>query len=385
MGPQQVRQYGVCALFSVNKAAHRAIEKGFDKSNLRRWCWTRYKGKGNQTLRVIVAYRPNPPQGPYTVYAQQNAYFHTISRDICPRKAFIADLEEELTSFLAAGDHIILMIDGNTNMKRGDLYESFTQLSLREAIIDKHGSNGPATHKRNSNSIPIDGIWITPGLQIERGGYCVYDDVIHSDHRCVWFDLSFITAFGCTMPPLSTRIPRRLHCKDPRLVANYIHLFHQYAKPLGLFHKVQALANHYHLMSKTEAIREYEELDLLRCKAMAFAERRCRKLRTGQVAYSPELNAIRLTIKAWLLLIARKQKRRVSSRLLSRSLKKTSLSYEVYKLGLEELKERLKEEYQHYYKIKGEAKQLRMTALEALALAMAEQGQTDKEKILKAL
>jgi hypothetical protein len=262
MGPQQVRQYGGCALFSVNKAAHRAIEKGFDKSNLGRWCWTRYKGKGNQTLRVIVAYRPNPPQGPYTVYAQQNAYFHTISRNICPQKAFIADLEEELTSFLAAGDHIILMIDGNTNMKRGDLYESFTQLSLREAIIDKHGSNGPATHKRNSNSILIDGIWITPGLPIERGGYCVYDDVIHSDHHCVWVDMSFITAFGYNMPPLSKRIPRRLCCKDPQLVANYIHLFHQYAKPLGLFHKVQALANHNHLMSKTEAMREYEELDL---------------------------------------------------------------------------------------------------------------------------
>jgi hypothetical protein len=166
-------------------------------------------------MRVIVAYCPNSPQGPYTVYAQQNAYFHTIGRDIYPQKAFIVDLEEELTAFLAAGDHLILMIDGNTNMKRGDMYESFIQLSLREAIIDKHGSNLPATHKRNSHSILINGIWITPGLHIEREGYCVYDDVIHSDHRCVWVDMSFVTAFGCTMPPLSKRTPRRLHCKDP--------------------------------------------------------------------------------------------------------------------------------------------------------------------------
>ncbi len=48
--PMQTRQFGGTALFSVNKVAHRAIEKGCDKSNLGRWTWTRYKGKGNQTL-----------------------------------------------------------------------------------------------------------------------------------------------------------------------------------------------------------------------------------------------------------------------------------------------------------------------------------------------
>jgi hypothetical protein len=59
--PHQAQQYGGTALFSINKAAHQVIEKGFDQSLLGRWCWTRFKGKGNQTLRVI-AYRPNPPK-----------------------------------------------------------------------------------------------------------------------------------------------------------------------------------------------------------------------------------------------------------------------------------------------------------------------------------
>jgi len=36
--------------------------------------WTRYKGKGTQSLRIITAYRPNPPQGPFTIYAQQNTF-----------------------------------------------------------------------------------------------------------------------------------------------------------------------------------------------------------------------------------------------------------------------------------------------------------------------
>jgi hypothetical protein len=88
--PRQQWQYGGTAIFSVDKASYRATEKGADETNLGRWVWTRYKGKGTQSLRIITAYRPNPPQGPFTVYAQQNTFFHTIQRDICPSQAFLS-------------------------------------------------------------------------------------------------------------------------------------------------------------------------------------------------------------------------------------------------------------------------------------------------------
>jgi hypothetical protein len=51
------------------------------------------------------------------VYAQQNAFFHTIRRDICPRQAFLEDLSAAITTFMELGDHIILLIDGNSSMK----------------------------------------------------------------------------------------------------------------------------------------------------------------------------------------------------------------------------------------------------------------------------
>jgi hypothetical protein len=62
--PRNVRQFGGSALFSINQAAHHVIDKGWDKSNLGRWTWTRYQGKNLQTLRIVVAYRPNPPTRP---------------------------------------------------------------------------------------------------------------------------------------------------------------------------------------------------------------------------------------------------------------------------------------------------------------------------------
>jgi len=103
----------------------------------------------------MVAYRPNPPQGPYTVYAQHNAYFHSIQRDICPRKAFLKDLTKEVTKIKEKGDHLILLLDGNSNMINSNLATALTQNNLSEVILDRHGTDGPETHKRNSNKSPI--------------------------------------------------------------------------------------------------------------------------------------------------------------------------------------------------------------------------------------
>jgi len=168
-------------------------------------------------------------------------------------------------------------------------------------------------------------------------------------------------------------------------VQNYIKLYHQYAGPKEVFKRVQDFEKRAQHMSRSEIIKEYEVLDCLRCEITANAERRCRKLRTGQVAFSPELNACRLKIKAWTLLISRAKRNKINSRLLKRALKKACLPTETRGLPLTVLEEKLKEEHKIYYQIKGEAKQLRMTALESLAEALAAQGNVEKEKTLKAL
>lgn len=284
-----------------------------------------------------------------------------------------------------AGDHIILLIDGNSNMKNSDLSNDLSLLTMKEAILEKHGRHGPSTHKRNANSTPIDGIWVTQGLEILSSGYFGYDDVFPSDHRCLWLDPTFQAAFGHNMAPLSKRTPRRLHCKDPRLIQNYIKLFHQYASPLNLFDRVKEREKRASSLPKSEVIQEYEDIDILRCQAVAFAERYCRKLRIGQVAFSPELNASQMKIQAWLLLMSRAKNNKVSSRLLKRRLKKAQLDSTTRGMPLQSLEESLRNEYKAYYQWKGDANLLRTNALEELAMALAEQGNVTKEKMLKAL
>ena len=111
----------------------------------------------------------------------------------------------------------------NSNMKGSDLSCALQGLTLREVLLERHGLNGPSTHRRNSNSsAPIDGIWATPGVTIEAGGYFPYDAVfLGTDHRCLWVDITYKKAFGHNVAPLHKKQARRLHCKDPRLIDNY--------------------------------------------------------------------------------------------------------------------------------------------------------------------
>lgn len=204
MKPVTVTQYGRTALFSIGSAAHRVVEKGSDPSKLGRWTWTRYRGKSNQMLRIITAYRPNNPNGPFTVYAQHNTYFHLTGNPRCPRKAFLQDLSEDINRFLESRDNIVLMLDGNSNMRKSDLQSALESCTLTEAISAKHGLQGPETFRRNNTKTPIDGIWISPNISIQACGYFDYDAVFaNTDHRCLWVDISYVNAFGHTMLVIS--------------------------------------------------------------------------------------------------------------------------------------------------------------------------------------
>ncbi len=293
----------------MGPASHQVVEKGADTSNLGRWSWTRYRGRNNQTLRIISAYRPNQPNGPFIVYAQQNAYFNSTGTPRCPRKAFLQDLCKDLNEFLESGDNIILMLDGNSNMRKSDLKSALESCSLKEVILKKHGTHGPATFRRNNAKTPIDGIWTSPSIDIKACGYFDYDSVfVNMDHRCLWADISFVNAFGHNMPAIVRPITRRLHCKDPRIMANYVRAYKAFINKNNLLAKAKKLRSivSYPILEMDK--HTYEEIDSLRCEGVQYAEKKCRKLRKGQVAFSPEIQIAHRRIKAWSLLLKKGQR-----------------------------------------------------------------------------
>ena len=67
-----------------------------------------------------------------------------------------------------------------------------------------------------------------------------------------------------------------------------------------------------------EQCAEYDDLDRIRAKAMKKAEKLCRKLHMGAIAWSPEMQYTRHAIQYIKLTIRKKKGRKVSARFLIR-------------------------------------------------------------------
>jgi hypothetical protein len=208
----------------MNEIAHRVVDKGRDNSLLGRWSWTKLRGKHGYTLIIITAYRPNPPSaGVMGVYAQHSKYFNSINRDECPRSAFLTDLCDAISQFLENKSHIILMSDGNEDMRKGKLVKKFNEHQLREVILERLCHSAPSTHRRNTKDVPINGIWASPGIYIKAGGYFDFDEVIMgTDHHTLWIDLSFKIAFGSNggAPIIRPKV-RQLNNQNPNIRDNF--------------------------------------------------------------------------------------------------------------------------------------------------------------------
>jgi hypothetical protein len=187
------------------------------------------------------------------------------------------------------------------------------------------------------------------------------------------------------MPMLNTPITRRLHCRDPRIVKNFVSMYEKLEKQHKLRETVEALDKLARYPSSPFLEFQYETLDAIRCEIMSAAEKRCRTLKKGQVACSPISQEASRRIAALALLVKKKKGVKVSLRLLSRSLKKAKLAPSLNGDSLENLEEQLKTVYEEYHEIKKDSIQHRHNYLEELAEALADSNNDTAEKMLRQL
>jgi hypothetical protein len=112
---------------------------------------------------------------------------------------------------------------------------------MRNSIFERHGSNAPATCNCNHNRESIDGIWSTPGISITVGGYGALGEGIPSDHRFLWMDISYSSAFGYSTPSTTRPKARKLKARDPRLSDKYNKKFGEFLTTSGLSKRALAL------------------------------------------------------------------------------------------------------------------------------------------------
>ena len=300
------QQGGVCTV-AYEDAAIRTTETGKDQSGLGRWSWVKMSGCRGRVTRVITAYQPvrARKKGYNTVYRQQHRHFSSQGRRGCPRSFFREDLRQFLLQCIAQEERVILMLDANENMKTGKLARMFREpgLDLVDAVRERTGVDGPPTWFRGSAQ--IDGVWVSKGITIQRAAFLPFFLGI-GDHRPILVDFSSDDVLQEQSVKIKVPEMRRLQCDNPVVLQRYTDKL----ESLFLQHKVHRKSLELNpwttTLSNTEWINRIEELDVVKKNLMRAAEKQCRRLCTGGIPFSPEMEVAKRRVNVWKKVIFRK-------------------------------------------------------------------------------
>lgn len=280
---------GGAMTLSIGRTSHRIHSKGKDPTGLGRWCWTKYRGTQQISLRIITAYRPCQPTtgGPSTIYSQHQRYLDSMDNDRCPREAMLSDLLHFISDCRQEGDQIILLMDCNTDVRNTQFKQQMLDAGLTEAITTNGDPNiTAATHNRGSK--PIDGIFTSLTIQTKAAGYLPFGD-FPTDHRAIWIDITSENAFGIKTREIIRPNARKLKSDDPSTRKTFIKEYTSFLEKHKLEEKLYALQTRATLPLKQQDAKELDSIFTLRLQGLKVAESKCRKLRMGNVPYSDEL------------------------------------------------------------------------------------------------
>jgi hypothetical protein len=289
---RSIRQYGGTAEIARENAALRQVDKGEDESSLGRWVWQKFMGKDQRVLRVITAYRPvtTAMAKVYLVYRQHWADFKALDEEYAmdPRDQILLDLTTLIQGWRDEGDHVVLMMDANEDVRSKHMKDFLCNLHMQEVLLEKHGETvAPRTHIRGS--VPIDGIFATESLDILRGGYAAFDEGVkakRADHRCLWIAVCITAVFCHTMPGPLKHAARQVNGKDPRTIINFNTAYKAFAIRTGLSRHIFALEQQATYPLPVALQVEAEAIAQLRYEGIQHANRRCRTLHFGGAAYT---------------------------------------------------------------------------------------------------
>ena len=380
-------QYGGVGIVATGEVKHRITERGKDPSGLGRWAWIRMTGKEGHNVRFVTVYRPCQSGGASTVF-QQHARGLALKDDFRnPRTAILEDLLHQIDTWKAMGDHVIIGMDANEDVRQGEVNDLLSAAGFRELILDLHSDESPpATHNRNTQRQPIDGLWATCGIIISKGGYLAFGDGAPSDHRLLWFEITFSIAFGQRPSAMVTMTPKKLKANDPRLTKKYIKRAKLKLHAQGFQSRFEAFKLKTKLGWNAPLLVQYHKLHNEQIEVRKSVENKLRKLCMGGVPYSPEIQELRNTIELWAMVVRRKSRLKVSVTRIRRFLKKVPQVTNVFQSTLEEAIQSRNRAFKAYQAVtKLEAMKLRENFQGTLAEAVALKKGTDVEMEAKKL
>ena len=370
---------GVSSIITGNLSAS-VVKSYYDGRMMGRWCSSTIRGSNNSITRVVTVYVPcnSKTHGCKTVFSQQQAALLKSKVGKGVLKRFWLDFWDEIDGWRKNGEKLIVGGDWNRNIVENQMLDEFKSKGLIPVVATKFPDNIPETY--SGGSYPIDEIFVSETLEIKACGYMEHG-LNRSDHRPIWLDIEKQEILGYKPPALHKHSIRRLQMYDPRVVSKYNTILEHEFEQYDIYKRSMDLYNAFQGELTPAQCAEYDLLDRDRIAAMRTAERSCRKLHMGAIAWSPAIQKSKTTILYITLTMRRKVGRNVSARYLMRLSKKLGINLEhmtVYQLQEERSRVR-----KIYNKQKKEASKLGLTYLESLAEALEEAGKGKKAKIIQ--
>ena len=372
---------GTCTI-ARDEMALRLVDSGVDTKSIGRWSWTRHRGCNNRIIRFVSVYVPHPSNkfGKKKVFHQQQRALLKLGSTKSVLSSFWEDFWEMVDNALEDNEQLVIMGDWNVDVRKEQFLAPFRHRNIIPATISQHGLSAPETFNRGN--APIDEILVSDSITVKASGYMPHGEGL-GDHRPVWIDIDRYSILGNRLPKLVSSNARRLKTKDPKVRDKYNLILEEFFTKHGIRERTQELLASYSIPLSSHQITEYEKLDKLREQGMLIAERNCRKLKMGGVAWSPELQKLRTIILYLKASISRMKGTKVSARNLLKWSKK--LKFSVEGKSVEEINQLLNTAFKKYKTIKKNHIKMRSDYLESLAESMEKDGKGKRAKILRGL
>jgi len=183
-------------------------------------------------------------------------------------------------------------MDANDNVRTGNVNAMLRSIGL----VDTHHSRHPhltaaSTCNKNTQSVPVDGIWASPSLECCAAGYNGFGELLmgKTNHRMIWADFSYSSLFGFKPPDPTYKAPQRLTLQDPRVVKRYNTVLRKEHERLRLPTRAFELQAAIPRGLQQHHKDEYEKIAKLDADARKHAEKKCRKLWMGAVPFSDSI------------------------------------------------------------------------------------------------
>jgi hypothetical protein len=128
-------------------------------------------------------------------------------------------------------------------------------------------------------------------------------------------------AFGLQIRHGIQPTPSRFNLQDPRTVQKYLRILEQFLNERNFLPRLEKLQRDMQAKCATIEIATFNELDRIHTEGILRANAKCRKLRMGQVPFSPRLVLLWQKLEAWQLVLKKCRGAKIDSKYLRRVLK----------------------------------------------------------------